>query len=105
MHSMISMEDFIKGIPKSELHLHIEGTFEPELMFQIARRNNISIKYKSEPELKKAYDFNNLQNFLDLYYDGASVLMKEQDFYDVTWAYLIKMHTQNVIHTEIFFDP
>ena len=102
---MISTEDFIKGIPKSELHLHIEGTFEPELMFEIARRNNISIKYKSVPELKKAYDFNNLQNFLDLYYDGASVLMKEQDFYDLTWAYLIKMHAQNVIHTEIFFDP
>jgi adenosine deaminase len=74
-------------------------------MFEIARRNNINIRYKSVEELKKAYDFNNLQSFLDLYYEGASVLMKEQDFYDITWAYLRKVHAQNVIHAEIFFDP
>ena len=100
-----SIEDFIKGIPKAELHLHIEGALEPELMFEIAKRNNIEIKYKSVEELKKAYNFNNLQNFLDIYYEGASVLIEEQDFYDMTWAYLEKVHQQNVIHTEIFFDP
>jgi adenine deaminase len=102
---MLSIEEFIKGIPKAELHLHIEGTLEPELMFEIARRNKINLKYKSVEELTKAYDFNNLQDFLDLYYEGASVLIEEQDFYDLTWAYLQKIHIQNVIHTEIFFDP
>lgn len=98
-------EHFIKGIPKAELHLHIEGTFEPELMFEIAKRNGIKIKYKSVAELKKAYEFSNLQEFLDIYYEGAGVLMKERDFYDMTWAYLQKAHSQNVVHTEIFFDP
>ena len=102
---MTSLEEFIKGIPKAELHLHIEGTFEPELMLKIAKRNNIKSKYKSVDELKKAYAFSNLQDFLDIYYEGASVLIKEQDFYDMTWAYLEKAHSQNVIHTEIFFDP
>ena len=99
------LNNFIEGIPKAELHLHIEGTFEPELMFEIARRNNISINYKSIDELKKAYSFNNLQEFLDIYYAGASVLLHVQDFYDLTWAYLNKVHEQNLIHTEIFFDP
>ena len=99
------MENFINGIPKAELHVHIEGTFEPELMFKIAQRNNIKIKYKSVDELKKAYDFNNLQEFLDIYYSGASVLIHEQDFYDMTWAYMEKLHSQNVLHAEIFFDP
>lgn len=103
--SQISIEDFIKGIPKAELHLHIEGTFEPELMFEIAKRNNIKIKYQSVEELKKAYNFNNLQDFLDIYYAGAGVLIEERDFYDMTWAYLKKVHPQNVVHTEIFFDP
>ncbi len=102
---MISLENFIKGIPKAELHVHIEGTFEPELMFKIARRNDLKIKYQSVDELKKAYNFNNLQDFLDIYYAGASVLMKEQDFYDMTWAYLEKARAQNVRHAEIFFDP
>jgi adenosine deaminase len=74
-------------------------------MFEIARRNNISINYKSVDELKKAYNFNNLQEFLDIYYAGASVLIYEQDFYDLTWAYLTKVHEQNLVHTEIFFDP
>lgn len=101
----ISIHNFIEGIPKAELHLHIEGTFEPDLMFEIARRNNISINYKSVDELKKAYNFNNLQEFLDIYYAGASVLIYEQDFYDLTWAYLTKVHEQNLVHTEIFFDP
>lgn len=101
----MTLEKFIKNIPKAELHLHIEGTFEPELMFKIAKRNKIKIKYKSVKELKKAYDFNNLQDFLNIYYDGAAVLIKEKDFYDLTWAYLKKVHAQNLIHAEIFFDP
>lgn len=101
----ISIEDFIKAIPKAELHLHIEGTFEPELMLEIAKRNNKIINYSSNAELKEAYNFNNLQEFLDIYYAGAGVLIHEQDFYDITWAYLEKIQDQNVIHTEIFFDP
>ncbi|MBU0529455.1 MAG: adenosine deaminase [Proteobacteria bacterium] len=101
----MTIEKFINGIPKAELHVHIEGTFEPELMFKIAQRNNIKIKFKSVEELRKAYDFNNLQEFLDIYYDGTSVLIHEQDFYDMTWAYIEKLHSQNVIHAEIFFDP
>ncbi|MFA5848256.1 MAG: adenosine deaminase [Bacteroidales bacterium] len=100
-----SVEEFIKRIPKAELHLHIEGTFEPELMFRIARRNDIELKYASVEELRRAYNFNNLQEFLDIYYQGAGVLIHEQDFYDLTWAYLEKAHSQNIIHTEIFFDP
>jgi len=100
-----SMEAFIKGIPKAELHLHIEGSFEPELMFQIAQRNNLKINYTSVAELKKAYRFSNLQEFLDIYYAGAAVLIEEKDFYDLTWAYLTKVHTENLVHTEIFFDP
>jgi len=100
-----SVEEFITGIPKAELHLHIEGTLEPELMFKISRRNEIELKYTSVEELRRAYDFNNLQEFLDIYYQGAGVLIKEQDFYDMTWAYLEKAHSQNIIHTEIFFDP
>ena len=101
----LSIEKFIEGIPKIELHLHIEGTFEPELMFQIAKRNNKSLKYNSIAELKKAYSFNNLQEFLDLYYAGANVLIEERDFYDLTWAYLNRVKEQNLVHTEIFFDP
>lgn len=100
-----SIEEFINGIPKAELHLHIEGTFEPELMFEIAKRNGKKIKYSNVDELKKAYKFNNLQEFLDIYYAGADVLIKEQDFYDLTWAYLTKVHSENLFHTEIFFDP
>jgi adenine deaminase len=99
------MIEFIKGLPKAELHLHIEGSFEPELMFQIAKRNNVEIPYKSVEEVKAAYAFDNLQDFLDIYYAGAGALMVEQDFYDLTWAYLEKVHSQNVIHTEIMFDP
>lgn len=103
--SATSINDFIWGIPKAELHLHIEGTFEPELMFEIAKRNNKKIKFESVGELKKAYDFDNLQDFLDIYYEGAGVLIEEQDFYDMTWAYLKKALSQNIIHAEIFFDP
>ena len=99
------IEKFISGIPKAELHVHIEGTFEPELMFKIAQRNNINIKYKSIDELRKAYEFNNLQEFLDIYYAGASVLINEPDFYDMTWLYIEKLYLQNVVHAEISFDP
>ena len=101
----MTIEEFIQKIPKTELHLHIEGTFEPELMFEIAKRNNKIINYTSVEDLKKAYRFNNLQEFLDIYYEGANVLITEQDFYDLTWAYLTKVHSQNVVHVEIFFDP
>ncbi len=99
------MEAFIKGIPKAELHLHIEGTFEPKLMFDIAKRNGISIPYDSVEEIEKAYQFDCLQDFLDIYYQGAGVLIKEQDFYDLTYSYLEKCAEQNVRHTEIMFDP
>lgn len=101
----LSLNDYITKIPKVELHLHIEGTLEPELLFQIAKRNNIKLKYNSIEELKSAYNFNNLQEFLDLYYQGANVLQQEQDFYDLTFAYLKNIHGENVVHTEIFFDP
>ena len=100
-----NLKEIIQGIPKAELHLHIEGSFEPELMFEIAKRNNISLDYASIESLKKAYKFNNLQEFLDIYYIGAKVLIHEQDFYDLTWAYLKKVHSQNVVHVEVFFDP
>ncbi|MCW2120826.1 adenosine deaminase [Flavobacterium sp. 7A] len=99
------LQKIIQGIPKTELHLHIEGSFEPELMFEIANRNNITLAYDSVESLKKAYQFNNLQEFLDIYYLGAQVLLKEQDFFDLTWAYLTKVHSQNVVHVEVFFDP
>ena len=101
----INIHDFIKKIPKAELHLHIEGTFEPELMFEIAHRNNIPIKYSSVEEVRKAYQFHNLQDFLNIYYAGAGVLTKEIDFYDLTMAYLRKAKAENIVHTEIFFDP
>jgi adenosine deaminase len=96
---------FIEGMPKAELHLHLEGSFEPELMFQIAQRNGLKLPYKNVEEVKNAYRFNNLQEFLDIYYAGAGVLITEQDFYDLTMAYLRKIHTENVMHTEVFFDP
>ncbi len=101
----MTIEDFIKGIPKAELHLHIEGTFEPELMFKIAMRNNVLIKYKSVEEIREAYRFSNLQDFLDIYYEGAGILTEEEDFYELTMAYLKKAASQNVLHSEIFFDP
>jgi len=101
----MTIRDFIYQIPKAELHLHIEGSFEPELMFEIAKRNQINIKFKSVEEVKAAYEFNNLQEFLDIYYEGASVLIHEKDFYDMTWAYLERIHAENVLHTEIFYDP
>ena len=99
------MKKFIKNLPKAELHLHIEGSFEPAQMFEIAQRNKIEIPYKSVEEIEKAYQFDCLQDFLDIYYQGASVLITEQDFYDLTYSYLKKCANQNVRHTEIMFDP
>jgi len=98
-------DDFIRRLPKAELHLHIEGSFEPELMFEIARRNDVSLPYATVDALKAAYDFADLQAFLDLYYAGMSVLLKEQDFYDLTAAYMKRAVADGVVHTEIFFDP
>ena len=97
--------DLIRALPKAELHVHIEGTFEPELMFAIAQRNQIEIPYKSVEEVKQAYNFHNLQSFLDIYYAGAQVLIHEQDFYDLAWAYFEKCAEDHVVHTEMFFDP
>ncbi|QFI37634.1 adenosine deaminase [Moritella marina ATCC 15381] len=99
------MKQFIQDLPKVELHLHIEGTLEPELMFELAARNNIEIPFNSFAEVKDAYDFHNLQSFLDIYYQGANVLITEQDFFDLTWAYLLRCKNDNVVHTEVFFDP
>jgi adenosine deaminase len=101
----MKQNDLIQKIPKAELHLHIEGTFSPELMFKIAKRNNISLRFSSVEEIKEAYNFHNLQSFLDIYYEGASVLIHEKDFYDLTFEYLKKCQEDNVVHTEIFFDP
>ncbi len=99
------MNAFIQGLPKVELHLHIEGSLEPELLFKLAERNGIDIPYSSPAELREAYQFEDLQSFLDLYYQGADALRTEQDFYDLTWEYLERCKADNVIHTEIFFDP
>ncbi len=97
--------DLIKKIPKAELHLHIEGCLEPQLMLKLAKRNNIEIPFKNSKEIKKAYNFHNLQDFLNIYYQGAKVLIEEQDFFDLTWAYMLKSKKENIVHTEIFFDP
>jgi len=99
------MESLIRNIPKAELHLHIEGTLEPELMLGLARRNAVSIPYANVDEIRAAYEFSDLQSFLDIYYAGAQVLVGEQDFYDLTWAYLQRAAADKVRHVEIFFDP
>lgn len=99
------MDAFIQQLPKVELHLHIEGTLEPEMMFELAQRNHVALPYDNVDAVRAAYDFHNLQSFLDLYYQGADVLVHEQDFFDLTWAYLLRAKADNVIHTEIFFDP
>ncbi|MDY7097681.1 MAG: adenosine deaminase [Pseudomonadota bacterium] len=96
---------FIAAVPKAELHLHIEGSLEPEMMFELAKRNGVTLPYASVEEVSAAYKFSNLQEFLDLYYLGMGVLIKEQDFYDLTMAYLERVHRDNVRHVEIFFDP
>jgi adenosine deaminase len=102
---MSEIKEFIKKLPKAELHLHIEGSLEPELMFKLSERNKVAIPFKSVEEIRAAYEFDNLQSFLDIYYAGAAVLLKEEDFYDLTWEYLLRCKEDNVIHTEIFFDP
>jgi adenosine deaminase len=96
---------FVDGLPKAELHLHIEGTLEPELMFRLAKRNRVALPYESVAQLRAAYEFADLQSFLDIYYAGASVLLTERDFFDMTWAYLERARADNVVHAEVFFDP
>ena len=97
--------EFIIKVPKAELHLHIEGTLEPEHMFEFAKRNNVSIPYNNVEEVKSAYNFKNLDSFLNIYYQGSKVLIHEKDFFDLTWAYILKCKEDNIVHTEIFFDP
>jgi len=97
--------ELIKKLPKAELHLHIEGSLEPELMFKLAKRNKIEIPFKNVDEVKSAYNFNNLQSFLDIYYNGTNVLINKRDFFDLTWSYMLRCKENNIVHAEIFFDP
>ena len=99
------LPDLLRAMPKAELHIHIEGSLEPELIFALAQRNGLTIPYSSVAELRKAYAFTNLQSFLDIYYAGASVLITEQDFYDMARAYFVKAAADKVVHAELFFDP
>jgi adenosine deaminase len=99
------LSDVLQRMPKAELHIHIEGSLEPEMIFALARRNGVELPYASVEALRAAYAFTNLQSFLDIYYAGASVLLKEQDFYDMAWAYLEKAAADHVVHAELFFDP
>ena len=102
---MSKIIEFIKKTPKAELHLHIEGTLEPDHLFRLAKKNNIQIPFSNVDEIKSAYNFKNLETFLNIFYQGSRVLIKEQDFFDLTWAYILKCKENNVVHTEIFFDP
>lgn len=102
---MSALNDLIARLPKAELHLHIEGSLEPELMMALAQRNGIELPYKTVDEIRAAYEFSNLQDFLDIYYVGMNVLQTEQDFFDLAWAYLERAYADNVRHVEIFFDP
>ena len=102
---MTDMRRFIERMPKAELHVHVEGTLEPELKFELARRNGIELPYQSVEEMRAAYDFDDLPSFLKVYYESMSVLLTEQDFHDLTTAYLTRAHSQNVLHAEMFFDP
>ncbi len=99
------MEEFVRGLPKAELHLHIEGTLEPELMFELAARNDVPLPFASVDAVRAAYEFSDLQSFLDIYYEGARCLVHERDFFDLTWAYLQRARADGVRHAEIFFDP
>ena len=101
----MSLNSLIACLPKCELHVHIEGTLEPEMMFGLAVRNNVRLPYRSVAELRRAYEFSQLQDFLDIYYQGMSVLLHEQDFFDLAWAYLERAHADHVCHVEMFFDP
>ncbi|MDB5794360.1 MAG: adenosine deaminase [Noviherbaspirillum sp.] len=100
-----TLRNLLRRMPKAELHIHIEGSLEPELIFALAERNRVKLNYRSVEELRQAYSFTDLQSFLDVYYAGASVLLTERDFFDMTWAYLQRAHADNVRHAEIFFDP
>lgn len=102
---MAPLTQLLSALPKVELHIHIEGSLEPALMFKLARQNGISLPFRSEEEICKAYKFNDLQSFLDIYYQGTNVLIKEQDFYDLTWEYMNRAAQENVRHVEMFFDP
>ncbi|MFZ2297151.1 MAG: adenosine deaminase, partial [Aquabacterium sp.] len=95
----------VQAMPKAELHMHIEGSLEPELIFALAQRNGVTLSYPSVEALRAAYAFTDLQSFLDIYYAGASVLLTEQDFHDMAWAYFLKAKADNVVHSELFFDP
>ena len=97
--------NYINKTPKAELHLHIEGSLEPELMFKLSKRNKIEIPFKSVEEIKSAYKFTNLDSFLKIYYEGSNVLINEEDFFDLTWEYILRCKKDNIVHTEIFFDP
>ena len=99
------LPDLLRAMPKTELHMHIEGSLEPELIFQMAKRNQVQIPYSSVEVLRAAYAFTDLQSFLDIYYAGASVLLQEPDFYDMAWAYFLKAQADNLVHAELFFDP
>jgi adenosine deaminase len=99
------MKAFIQDMPKAELHMHLEGSLEPTLMFELAERNRIRLPFESVEDVRSAYQFTHLQSFLDIYYQGTGILQQEQDFYDLAWAYLNKAHSQNVRHAEMFFDP
>ncbi|MDB5642687.1 MAG: adenosine deaminase [Hyphomicrobiales bacterium] len=101
----IILSDFVRGLPKAELHLHIEGTLEPELMFELATRNGVTLPFADIEAVRRAYDFSNLQDFLDLYYAGAAVLLTERDFHDLAMAYFRRLHADGGVHAEIFFDP
>ncbi|AVP98508.1 adenosine deaminase [Ahniella affigens] len=105
MTQITALESFVRGLPKAELHIHIEGSLEPELIFQLAKRNGITLSYPSVEALRAAYAFTDLQSFLDIYYAGASVLITEQDFYDMAMAYFRRAAADQVIHAELFFDP
>ncbi len=103
--SVEQLPDFLRGLPKAELHIHIEGSLEPELIFAMAKRNNVTLAYPDVESLRAAYAFTDLQSFLDIYYAGASVLLTEADFFDMAWAYFLRAKADNILHSELFFDP
>ena len=105
MNNFESIIQFINQSPKTELHLHIEGSLEPELMFKLSKRNKVEISFKSVEEIRSAYNFTNLDSFLKIYYEGSNVLINEEDFFDLTWEYILRCKQDNIVHTEIFFDP
>jgi len=105
MNNFDTISKFIKKSPKTELHLHIEGSLEPELMFKLSKRNKVEIPFNNIEDIKSAYNFRNLDSFLKIYYEGSNVLIAEEDFFDLTWEYILKCKEDNIVHTEIFFDP